>query len=68
MYKYTGVVIKKYHGPTEEENHLGESGITPRRKWNLRWVFKKLAETQKQFLAEGRALGKTIRARSSDWG
>lgn len=40
MYKYIGVVMKKYHGPAEEENHLRESGMAPWRKWNLRWVFK----------------------------
>lgn len=28
MYKYIGEVMKKYHGSTEEENHLGESGMT----------------------------------------
>lgn len=40
MYKYIGEVMKKYHGSTEEENHLGESGMTPWRKRSLRWVFK----------------------------
>lgn len=32
--------MKKYRGPTEEENHLEESRMAPWRKWNLRWALK----------------------------
>lgn len=67
------ILLRKYHGATGEEssNSPGITGDCSLEEVVFEMGFEgweHMAETQEQFLAEGKSLGKKRRAGSSRWG